>query len=101
VPFAPAGRAAGPDLAVHVEAGADDRAVAEASGDLEEEAGCRRRPDDVAVLRHRVAVDRSVRPEVRHAALLDEPADVRVLLLLGARLDPVVASGELLLPVQP
>jgi hypothetical protein len=69
VPFAPARRAARPDLPVHVESRADHGGVAEASGQLEEEARGRRRPDDVAVGGDRVAVDRPVRPEILDAVL--------------------------------
>src|SRR5207249_12225428 len=70
-------------------------------GNLEEKARSGRRSDDFALPGHRVAVDRAARSKVRDPVLLDEPANVRVLLLLVACLDPVVAAGQLLLPVEP
>src|SRR5207249_10901615 len=101
VPGSPAGRAAGADVVVDVETGPDYRRVAQAPGDFDNQAACRRRADDVAARGARVAVDGALRPEVLHAVFLDVPADVGVLFLLVPGRHPVVLARQLLLPVEP
>src|SRR2546425_11797220 len=67
VRLAPTGRARGADLVVRVLAGADDGAVPHAARDLEREPARGRHGRDVALRRHRVAVDR---PRRTHAHVL-------------------------------
>src|ERR1017187_2276652 len=88
------------DAALAVDARAHDRRIAEAPGDLEEEAGRRRDAHELALRASDGHVDRALRPEDLAAVLLEEPLHVRVLGLLRREL-PVVDVGHALLPVEP
>ena len=93
-----AGRTGGADLAVDIEAGPNQRRVADSAGNLEEQARGGRGASEDALSVDRAQVDGAGRPD--GAVLLDEPPNVRVLdLLRGCH--PVVDRGHLPFPIEP